>query len=102
MLNWYEGVMDTNLVWPLSVDETLVVFDFYFAAEYDDSRIRQSLVVAERVRQGDIDICESVQRGHGSRAYDVERLSVRCEAGEQWFHRLLFTDLTVGLQKNLA
>ncbi len=91
MINWYEGVMDTNLVLPLSVDRCRVIFDFYFedvtggAGEHN----RRSLDVGERVQQEDIDICESVQRGLGSRAYDTGRLSVRREAGEQQFHRLL-------------
>ena len=31
MINAYEGVMDTNLVLPLSVDKCAVVFDYYFA-----------------------------------------------------------------------
>jgi hypothetical protein len=28
MINWYEGVMDTNVVRPLGIDRTEVVFDF--------------------------------------------------------------------------
>ena len=28
MINWYEGMMDTNLVLPLGVDRTEVIFDF--------------------------------------------------------------------------
>jgi choline monooxygenase len=95
MLNWYEGVMDTNVVLPLGVDKCLVIFDFYFdeiggAAE---DRNCQSIAIGERVQQEDIDICESVQLGLGSRAYDVGRLSVRREAGEHLFHRLLAGDL---------
>ena len=53
-------------------------------------------VVAERVQQEDIDVCESVQRGLHSRAYNTGRLSVRREAGEHLFHRLLYADLTAG------
>jgi choline monooxygenase len=37
-----------------------------------------------------------VQRGLRSRAYDTGRLSVRREAGEQLFHRLLHADLRAG------
>lgn len=95
MLNWYEGVMDTNLVLPLGIDKCLVVFDFYFdqVAGDAETRNRQSIAVAERVQQEDVDICESVQRGLGSRAYVAGRLSVRREAGEHLFHRLLHADL---------
>jgi choline monooxygenase len=38
-----------------------------------------------------------VQRGLRSRAYDTGRLSVRREAGEHLFHRLLHGDLVSGL-----
>jgi choline monooxygenase len=98
MLNWYEGYLDTNLVLPLAVDRTRVVFDFYFdpkeiAAE---GRTAKSITVANRVQQEDIDVCESVQRGLQSRAYDIGRLSVRREAGEHLFHRLLFEQLSRG------
>ncbi|HKQ47608.1 MAG TPA: aromatic ring-hydroxylating dioxygenase subunit alpha [Phycisphaerae bacterium] len=96
MLNWYEGVMDTNLVLPLGIDKCLVVFDFYFdqVAGDAETRNRQSIAVAERVQQEDVDICESVQRGLTSRAYVAGRLSVRREAGEHLFHRLLHADLS--------
>ena len=40
MFNWYEGVMDTNLVYPRGVDQTEVIFDFWFA---DVSRGRARL-----------------------------------------------------------
>ncbi len=36
MLNWYEGVMDVNLVLPLAVDRCRVIFDFFFAADDTD------------------------------------------------------------------
>jgi choline monooxygenase len=101
MLNWYEGVMDTNLVLPLGVDRCQVIFDFYFddVGDSAEARNRASIVVGERVQQEDIDICESVQRGLGSRAYDVGRLSVRREAGEHQFHRLLYADLASAVSR---
>lgn len=95
MLNWYEGVMDVNLVLPLGPDRCEVIFDFFFddVGESAAARNRASLAVGERVQQEDIDICESVQRGLHSRAYVAGRLSVRREAGEHLFHRLLWGDL---------
>ncbi|HKS68610.1 MAG TPA: aromatic ring-hydroxylating dioxygenase subunit alpha [Candidatus Acidoferrales bacterium] len=95
MLNWYEGYLDTNLVIPLAVDRCEVVFDFYFGdtGESHMPYIRESIGVSERVQQEDIVICEGVQRGLGSRAYNAGRLSVRREAGEHLFHRLLAADL---------
>jgi choline monooxygenase len=95
MVNWYQGVMDTNLVVPVGVDRTLVVFDFYFAdvSETARERNRASVEVGERIQHEDTGICASVQRGLRSRAYRAGRLSVRREAGEHLFHRLLAADL---------
>jgi choline monooxygenase len=95
MLNWYEGYLDTNLVIPLAVDRCEVIFDFYFgdSSEAQMPYIRESMGVSERVQQEDIVICDGVQRGLSSRAYQAGRLSVRREAGEHLFHRLLAADL---------
>jgi choline monooxygenase len=95
MLNIYDDVMDTNLVLPLGVDKCRVIFDFFFAdisperAEYNTS----SVATSNTVQDEDEAICESVQRGLASRAYGAGRLSVRREAGEHLFHRLLARDL---------
>lgn len=95
MLNWYEGYLDTNLVIPLGQDRMKVVFDFYFADASPEAaeRNRRSMDVSERIQDEDHAICESVQRGLRSRAYSKGRLSVRHEAGESLFHRLLAADL---------
>ena len=99
MLNAYQGVMDTNLVVPLSTDRCRVIFDFYFADTAVGSRSSndRSIAVSERVQQEDVSICEAVQRGLKSRAYRAGRLSVRREAGEHLFHRLLHADLVRGV-----
>lgn len=95
MLNWYDGYLDTNLVIPLGIDRMKVVFDFYFVDASPDAAVRnqQSMDVSDRIQAEDHDICESVQRGLGSRAYHAGRLSVRHEAGENLFHKLLAADL---------
>ena len=101
MINLYEGVMDTNLVRPITIDRTQVIFDFYFIDVSESSREqnRASIEVGDRIQQEDLDICESVQRGLSSRAYQAGRLSVRREAGEHLFHRLLHADLAAGLKQ---
>lgn len=98
MINWYEGVLDTNLVRPLAIDRTEVIFDFYFADNSPGARERNlaSIEVGDRIQQEDQAICASVQRGLQSRAYEAGRLSVRREAGEHLFHRLLHADLKKG------
>ena len=95
MLNWYEGYLDTNLVIPVGVDRCEVIFDFYFGntSESEMPYIRQSIEVSHQVQIEDIAICDGVQRGLSSRAYQAGRLSVRREAGEHLFHRLLSADL---------
>jgi choline monooxygenase len=98
MINAYQGVMDTNLVLPLGIDRCQVIFDFYFVDTGATSRSsnEKSVAVSERVQEEDVAICEAVQRGLHSRAFRAGRLSVRREAGEHLFHRLLHADLTRG------
>ena len=99
MINCYGRAMDTNLVIPRAVDRTDVVFDFFFADVSPDARAANlaSIDVSHQIQQEDVSICLSVQRGLRSRAYDAGRLSVRREAGEHLFHRLLHADLARGL-----
>jgi len=99
MINIYDGVMDTNLVIPRGVDKTEVIFDFYFADVSESAREKNlaGIAVSEQIQAEDAVICESVQRGLKSNAYDTGRLSVRREAGEHLFHRLLHADLISGL-----
>jgi choline monooxygenase len=96
MINAYEGVMDTNLVLPLGVDKCAVIFDYYFGdiSTAAEAHNKGSIAVSEKVQDEDMAICDAVQRGLHSRAYQAGRLSVRREAGEHLFHRLLHADLT--------
>jgi phenylpropionate dioxygenase-like ring-hydroxylating dioxygenase large terminal subunit len=81
-----------------------VIFDYYFgdissaAAQHH----RESIAVSEKVQDEDMAICDSVQRGLASRAYVAGRLSVRREAGEHLFHRLLYHDMNNALTQSLA
>jgi choline monooxygenase len=104
MINCYAGYMDTNLVIPVDVDHCHVIFDFYFGDVSEASREynEQSVNVGNRVQEEDLGICEDVQRGLKSRAYRAGRLSVRREAGEQLFHRLLAADLKNGSAQSIA
>jgi choline monooxygenase len=99
MINIYDGVMDTNLVVPRGVDKTEVIFDYYFADVSGPARERNlaSIAISEQIQAEDVAICESVQRGLNSRSYSSGRLSVRREAGEFLFHRLLHKDLREGI-----
>jgi choline monooxygenase len=103
MINWYEGVLDTNLVCPRGVDRTEVIFDFYFTDISKQSREHNlaSIAVSQRIQDEDVAICKSVQRGLTSRSYVAGRLSVRREGGEHLFHKLLYADLKAGLDRGL-
>ena len=104
MINYYDGAMDTNLVLPRGLDKTEVIFDFYFPDLSDSarSRNRASIEVGQLIQDEDVSICKSVQSGLKSRAYQAGRLSVRREAGEHLFHRLLYADLKTGLEEQKA
>jgi phenylpropionate dioxygenase-like ring-hydroxylating dioxygenase large terminal subunit len=100
MINCYGSAMDTNLVVPLAPGRTEVIFDFYFSDVSERARAGNlaSIEVSERIQNEDVSICTSVQRGLNSRAYRAGRLSVRREAGEHLFHRLLHADLLAGVR----
>jgi len=87
-------VLDTNLVLPRGIDRSEVIFDYYFTDISEKARERNlaSIAVSERIQEEDVAICQSVQRGLHSRSYHAGRLSVRREAGEHLFHRLLYAD----------
>jgi choline monooxygenase len=92
MINLYDGVMDTNLVVPMSGDRCRVIFDFYFAdTDGPEAKrfISESIAVAEQIQQEDIGICEEVQRGLASPSFATGRFSVRREAAGYYFHQLL-------------
>ena len=101
MINRYGKSMDTNLVIPRAIDRTEVIFDFFFQDVSEGARAANlaSIAVSERIQDEDVAICTSVQRGLRSRAYTAGRLSVRREAGEHLFHRLLYDDLKAGLAR---
>jgi choline monooxygenase len=96
MLNRYGPILDTNYVVPLGPDRTRVVFDFFFKeTEGPGARdfIEKSLAASDRVQEEDGMICESVQRGLGSPAYDRGIYAPKIETPAYHFHGLLAADL---------
>jgi len=92
MLNILPGRLQTNVVVPITHDLTRVIFDYY----YDDIASENTLKLAEEdlrysdsVQAEDIEICEHVQRGLSSRAYDRGRFSVKRELGVYHYQTLL-------------
>jgi choline monooxygenase len=96
MLNPYGPILDTNWVIPLGHDRCRVVFDYFFRdTEGPQARafIERSIAASDRVQQEDISICESVQVGLGSPAYDRGIYAPAIETAAYHFHRLLAADL---------
>jgi choline monooxygenase len=93
MINRYGNIMDTNWVIPLDANRCITVFDYYFLDPGAKDFISASLEASDKVQQEDIAICESVQRGLASVAYDVGRYAPKLEGGAYLFHQLLQRDL---------
>lgn len=92
MLNILPGRLQTNRVVPVAPDRCQVIFDYYYdevATPEAEHRRAEDLTFSDRVQQEDADICEHVQRGLASRAYDRGRFSVACEEGVYHFQTLL-------------
>ncbi|HYQ86817.1 MAG TPA: aromatic ring-hydroxylating dioxygenase subunit alpha [Bacteroidota bacterium] len=92
MLNILPGRMQTNIVVPLAHDRTKVVFDYYY--DHVDSpeairSIEEDIAYSDRIQQEDAEICEHVQHGLESVAYDRGRFSVEMEKGVYHFQCLL-------------
>ncbi|MGB0347172.1 MAG: aromatic ring-hydroxylating oxygenase subunit alpha [Balneolaceae bacterium] len=92
MLNILPGRLQINLVEPVSTNQCKVYF-WYF---YDDIEtkekagiINDDLEYSEVIQQEDIEICEAVQRGLESKAYDKGRFSVKRELGVYHFQSLI-------------
>jgi choline monooxygenase len=92
MLNVLPGRLQTNLVLPLAADRCRVVFRYYYDDVSSDAarrKIDADVAFSDGVQREDLEICERVQVGLGSRAYDRGRFSPDFEAAVHHFQRLL-------------
>lgn len=86
MINRYGSVLDTNVVLPIAANRCAVVFDWWFDESVDTRAMDESLESSARVQEEDRLICESVQRGLRSSAYDAGRYAPSLEHGMHSFH----------------
>ncbi|KAK1434804.1 hypothetical protein QVD17_00558 [Tagetes erecta] len=95
MVNRYGPWMDTNLVIPLGPRKCKVIFDYFLDASLkdDEAFVAKSLEDSEKVQMEDIMLCESVQRGLESPAYDCGRYAPMVEKAMHHFHCLLHQNL---------
>lgn len=91
MLNIYPDNVQLNLIVPTGLDRTTTIFEWYVRdAERPGMAevMAESLALSDEVQQEDIAICEQVQRGLASHAYDTGRFCPAQENGVHHFHQL--------------
>jgi choline monooxygenase len=92
MFNIYQDNMSSNVILPLGPDRTLTVFEWFFAEPGTGpgwESMQQTIAFSDEIQQEDIVICEQVQRGLRSRAYDTGRFSAKRENGVYHFQNLV-------------
>jgi choline monooxygenase len=92
MLNILPGRLQTNLVVPIAHNKTTVIFDYYYDDVSSPSAIKlieDDIAYSDKIQQEDVEICERVQNGLESKAYDKGRFSVEMEQGVYHFQCLL-------------
>ena len=97
MLNVYLDNTSINIIIPVGHDKTLTVFEWYFespGAGAGWESMQQIIAFSDEIQQEDIELCEWVQRGLKSKAYDTGRFSVLRENGVHHFQSLVHDFLT--------
>ena len=96
MLNYYPDHLQVNIVQPIAIDQTLVVFEWYFAEALDAAqRAKQHrrIEFADAVQCEDAAICQAVQQRLHTGVYDRGRFVPGQEAGVHHFQRLVLQHL---------
>ena len=97
MLNVYLDNTSINIIIPVGHDKTLTIFEWYFEAPGTGEgweSMQQIIAFSDEIQQEDIELCEWVQRGLKSRAYETGRFSVLRENGVHHFQSLVHEFLT--------
>ena len=97
MLNIYPDNMSLNVVVPLGPDRCLTIFEWYWKdpdAPGAADAIARTIAFSDGIQVEDIGICEIVQKGLASGAYDRGRFSAVRENGVHHFQSLVHAALT--------
>lgn len=98
MLNRYGPWLDTNVVVPTAPDRCKVIFNYFLdksnPSATDEAWVEASLKDSNKVQDEDTALCEDVQAGLESPAYDKGRYAPRLEHPMFHFHQQLHSDLT--------
>ena len=87
MLNFYPWGLSVNIIKPVSVDKTNVVFRSYV---WDESKLNTGAGAdLDKVELEDEEIVQQVQKGIESRFYKSGRFSPKMEKGVHHFHYLI-------------
>ncbi|HTK57064.1 MAG TPA: aromatic ring-hydroxylating dioxygenase subunit alpha [Gemmatimonadales bacterium] len=92
MLNILPGRLQTNVVEPLGHDRCRVVFRYFLPSVGDAAavaKLEADHEYSDKIQEEDREICEQVQQGLGSRAYDKGRFSPEMEEGVWHFQSLI-------------
>ena len=94
MINRYGSLMDTNLVVPVDESNCIVHMDYYFCPKSTTKQAEEeSRNESHRVQEEDIHLCENVQRGLESQAYDSGRYVPSVEHAMFDFHKTYYEQL---------
>jgi choline monooxygenase len=94
MLNIYPDNMSLNVVLPLGADRCVTIFEWYRHDPVDPAEVERTAAFSDGIQQEDIAICEAVQKGLASGAYDRGRFSVLRENGVHHFQALVHAALS--------
>jgi choline monooxygenase len=95
MINVYEPMADINVVVPISVDETEIIYYYYIRKTHiqDEKFVEKALLASHQVQLEDSSICESVQHGLKSSSYINGYYAPELEHVAYHFHQMLYRDL---------
>jgi choline monooxygenase len=97
MINIYPDNLQANIIVPVSANQTLTIFEWFFLGEGTGNgweSLQQSIAFSDQIQKEDIEICSQVQRGLLSSSYQQGRYSVKRENGVHHFHMLLYEFLS--------
>lgn len=89
MIDTYPDNISVNILKPVSVDQSLLTFEWYFNDSVSAEAMESMVRFADEVQYEDIEICEYVQTNLRSRAYNRGRFSARHENGVHHFQSLV-------------
>jgi choline monooxygenase len=89
MIDTYPDNISVNILKPVSVDQSLLTFEWYFNDTVSADAMDSMVKFADEVQYEDIEICEYVQTNLKSRAYNRGRFSARHENGVHHFQGLV-------------